>query len=379
MSLSNNKRGLSVLGRTALSALSGMACIAIIGCSSNEGSSNSPGDEGIAPTGSRLEAVIGAGGGELIGTAGTPFAGVHLTVPAGALAEDTKISIAPAAADAPLPKTAVPCGPEFAIEPAGLAFAEPVTLSLPVDQDAVEAQMRYADEVKVWALDGDSWGRKDQMDSSDGSVTIQLDSLTTVAAGVNPPQEQDVVHFDLTTANAALLKCFAQYPDDAKRQPKVDALIVRGDQNDSLFLRGKNIKPGLQFDLFSVERSPLAANGSKDPSVKAGFGMAWYQSDIEADKWGQVRVNVRTILLDQIFGFDPDVALAPTQTLHLGFWFNDPNDAAACGFDVTKPTPFNGEHKAGPLAMVTTPSAETGLGPLCTNPDTSVSPARCDP
>jgi len=54
-------------------------------------------------------------------------------------------------------------------------------------------------------------------------------------------------------------------------------------------------------------------------------------------------------------------------------------DAAACGFDVTKPTPFNGEHKAGPLAMISLPDAETGLGPLCTKPDTSVSPARCDP
>jgi hypothetical protein len=33
-------------------------------------------------------------------------------------------------------------------------------------------------------------------------------------------------------------------------------------------------------------------------------------------------------------------------TFHMGFWFNDPNDAAPCGFDVTKPTPFNGEHRA---------------------------------
>jgi len=51
----------------------------------------------------------------------------------------------------------------------------------------------------------------------------------------------------------------------------------------------------------------------------------------------------------------------------------------ACGFDPTKPTPFNGEHQAGPLAMITVPDATTGLGPLCTKPDTSVSPARCDP
>jgi hypothetical protein len=32
------------------------------------------------------------------------------------------------------------------------------------------------------------------------------------------------------------------------------------------------------------------------------------------------------------------------------FWFNNPADAAACGF--TGVTPFNGEHQAGPLAMI---------------------------
>jgi hypothetical protein len=84
-------------------------------------------------------------------------------------------------------------------------------------------------------------------------------------------------------------------------------------------------------------------------------------------------------LLDQIFGLDGDVKLAPTNTFQLGFWFNDPFAAVECGFDPEKPTPFNGEHKAGPLAMITLPDAETGLGPLCTKPDTSVTPARCDP
>jgi hypothetical protein len=61
----------------------------------------------------------------------------------------------------------------------------------------------------------------------------------------------------------------------------------------------------------------------------------------------------------------------------MGFWFNNPADAGACGFTGT--TPFNGEHNAGPLAFVTRPSAATNLGPLCLNPDTSTSPARCNP
>jgi len=69
------------------------------------------------------------------------------------------------------------------------------------------------------------------------------------------------------------------------------------------------------------------------------------------------------LLLDQIFGFDPDVSFRD-QTFHLGFWFNNPEDAAACGFNVNTPTPFNGEHKAGPFAMISLPEPSTHLGPL---------------
>lgn len=69
----------------------------------------------------------------------------------------------------------------------------------------------------------------------------------------------------------------------------------------------------------------------------------------------------------------------PTNTFQVGFWFNNLQDAAACGFDPTKPTPFNGEHKAGPLAMISLLDAATGLGPLCTNPSLSTSPASCNP
>ena len=57
--------------------------------------------------------------------------------------------------------------------------------------------------------------------------------------------------------------------------------------------------------------------------------MAWYQSDIKIGKQtDDGHVQIKTILLDDIFGFDPDVRLAPTNTFHLGFWFDNP---AGCG------------------------------------------------
>jgi len=242
----------------------------------------------------------------------------------------------------------------------------------------VTAQDRFDDEVKVWVLGGGgTWGQQLQTDSTSGEVTVQLDALTIAAAGVNPPGPGDIVHLSFKP-NPKFASCLAASPGDASKPPTVDADVVRGSLNDGLFLRGKNIKPGLQFDLFTVENSSLLASGAPDSSF-TNFGLAWYQSDLEAESNGSMRATIRTILLDQIFGFDPNAALPPTGTFEMGFWFNNPQDAVACGFDATKPTPFNGEHQAGPLAMITVPDATTGLGPLCTKPDTSVSPARCDP
>jgi hypothetical protein len=349
-------------------ALSALCCCVVAACGGDDSS----------PSGDSLHAVIGVSGGDLVGGTGTAFEGVKLSIPPGALAKDTTIEIVAAVNPKPLPSTAVGCGPLFDLLPAGLKLAKPAQLTLPFSEDTIGEQDRFDDEVKVWVLgDSGTWGQQLQTDSQTGQVTVEIQALTGAGAGVNPPKPGDVVHFDFAP-NAKFLPCFAQYPDDDKKAPTVSADVVRGDQNDGLFLRGSNIKPSLAFDMFTVEHSSLQDDGTADPNFK-NFGLAWYQSDLEASDKGNLRVAIRTILLDQIFGFDPDVMLAPTQTLHVGFWFNDPNDAASCGFDVTKPTPFNGDHKAGPLAMITLPDADTGLGPLCTNPDTSQTPARCSP
>jgi hypothetical protein len=160
--------------------------------------------------------------------------------------------------------------------------------------------------------------------------------------------------------------------------PQARVEVNQGTPNDQLTLFISGVKPFLAFDLFTTQRSNLLPNGSVDPNFK-NFGLAWYQSDIQADSHGQAMVQLQSIFVNQIFGFDPTVSLGPTNTFHVGFWFNNPRDAQACGFDVTKPTPFNGEHKAGPNAMMSVPNATTGLGPLCLNPNTSTSPATCNP
>jgi len=163
--------------------------------------------------------------------------------------------------------------------------------------------------------------------------------------------------------------------------PAVHVTVTRGKLNDTLSITGKNFKPGLAFDMFTVQRSNLLSDATVDPAF-TNFGMAWYQSDLQASNTGSFTTTIKTILLDQIFGFDPDQSNPnPINTFHLGFWFNNPNDANVdgCVFDVTKPTPFNGEHVAGPVAFISVPDAENNLGPLCTNPNTSTTPATCNP
>jgi len=182
--------------------------------------------------------------------------------------------------------------------------------------------------------------------------------------------------FDLVP-NPKFVNCLARYPGDPSRPPTASIDVQKGDLNDRLTLHLKNIKPNLAFDLFTVQRSTLDAQGNPI-SPAPSFGLAWYQSDVQADGHGGGSVKIQTIVADQIFGVNLDeVPPNPINTFHVGFWFNDPNDAAACNFDVTKPTPFNGEHRAGPLAMISLPDATTGLGPLCLNPDAS-QPSGCD-
>jgi hypothetical protein len=168
--------------------------------------------------------------------------------------------------------------------------------------------------------------------------------------------------------NPKFLACLS----GTKGTPAAKVTVVQGKLNDTLTLKLSHVKPNLDFDLFTTQRTNLLANGTADPNF-TNFGLAWYQSDVQANKQGSATVKIQTILVDEIFGFDPDVALNPTNTFHVGIWFNNPADAAACGFTGT--TPFNGEHNAGPNAMMSVPGADQ-LGPLCLNP---TGPGVCSP
>jgi hypothetical protein len=204
-------------------------------------------------------------------------------------------------------------------------------------------------------------------------------------ARVSSAQELDQKQFTLF-ADPAVVKCLAAFPDDPSRPPSASVTVRRGKLNDRLDITLRNIKPGLAFDMFTVEHSKFLADGTVDPAFVArnkSFGLAWYQSDLEVKNNNRNVTTIQTILVDQIFGFDPVVGLDPTNTFHVGFWFNDPQVPfdGGCEPNATAATvtPFNGEHHAGPLAMISLPDSVTALGPLCLNPDFSSDPIHCNP
>jgi hypothetical protein len=209
-----------------------------------------------------------------------------------------------------------------------------------------------------------------------GTQLAKIAQISTLLVGTLPlmsisalSQSVDKTEFDLHV-NPSVAQCVG--PD-----PKAHVEVRRGRLNDTLIISLSGINPNLDFDLFTVQRSNLSASGTPATGFTGSFGLAWYQTDLHSNEKGEGRARIETILLDQIFGFDADTIpnsdpaaprVPPTNTFHVGFWFNNPQDAVACGFDASKPTPFNGEHKAGPLAMISLPVPPTNLGPLCTSP-----------
>ena len=205
------------------------------------------------------------------------------------------------------------------------------------------------------------------------TTTVTLVALGLAVLSARPPAQAQLVRSFPLTPVAKTINCLR---GNSTTTPTATVIVGQGALTDDLTIIGTGIKPGLAFDLFTVQKSPLLSNGTPDPNFK-NFGLAWYQTDLQANMVGQIFATLHTILVNQIFGFDPAVALKPTNTFHVGFWFNEPADAAACGF--TGFTPFNGEHHAGPVAMISTPNATTGLGPLCLSPNISTTPASCNP
>ncbi|MCA9546671.1 MAG: hypothetical protein KC613_19835 [Myxococcales bacterium] len=125
-------------------------------------------------------------GGTFAGTG--PLAGVALTVPAGAVAADTALWMAPPVSERPLPASGRFVGPEVEFGPGEVALAEPATLTLPVDAARVDASGSDLRLVKVWRVGPDGWEiQAPAAEARDGQVQATVEALTRFGAGVEVP------------------------------------------------------------------------------------------------------------------------------------------------------------------------------------------------
>jgi hypothetical protein len=131
------------------------------------------------------------------------------------------------------------------------------------------------------------------------------------------------------------------------------------------------LPPNTDFDFFVIQ------------IPHAPFGLAWYQGDIETNRYGVGhgrfigRFNIETFIVQQPQGNQsspvvfnnafPDASegpanFEPIHTYHLGLWFNSPQDAVNAHGPGTV-TRFNGEHNAGVQVLNTTDFPDN-FGPL---------------
>ena len=88
------------------------------------------------------------------------------------------------------------------------------------------------------------------------AAALALGALIPMSAGAS----NERVKFDLSIANPKLGQCLAEYPDDPKRPPTAEVTVDRGELNDTLHLRLKRFKPGLNFDMFTFHSSGKSKN-----------------------------------------------------------------------------------------------------------------------
>lgn len=70
--------------------------------------------------------------------------------------------------------------------------------------------------------------------------------------------------------------------------------VQRGELSDVLILQAHHLEPNLGSDLFTIQNSNLLSDSQVDPSFK-NFGLAWYQTDVQADSNGEAEVPIKTI------------------------------------------------------------------------------------
>ena len=179
------------------------------------------GGDGDAPPPPPVTATIGAAGGTVTGPSGA-----QVVVPAGALAQDTAITIALSSAGAPpLPAGLTAFGAMFAFTPHGTTFTVPVTITLPFDLKSVPAG---STPLLFKTNAQNQWEHV-------ATATFKADSLS---AKITSFSDVQVVIPPLTSANLVRVWSFREFRGDALEEVEVAGDTQIGGDLEEFFDHG---------------------------------------------------------------------------------------------------------------------------------------------
>jgi|SRR5208282_4133919 len=196
--------------------------------------------------------------------------------------------------------------------------------------------------------------------------TAGLAALAFAAVASTPAlagdQDGDEFKFDLVRSPA--LNALPNFVPNAHGRVEIESV----GPVEIMDVKVEGLPPNTDFDFFVIQ------------IPNAGFGLSWYQGDIETNRHGVGhgrfigRFNIETFIVSPasepspiVFNNAfPDVSpgpkTGPIHTYHLGLWFNSPQDAQQAGGPPSV-TPFNGEHNAG-VQVLNTSNFPDLAGPL---------------
>jgi hypothetical protein len=181
-----------------------------------------------------------------------------------------------------------------------------------------------------------------------GAVIAALGLSMALAAAGSPARYGDSFSFKLVPS-----------PGIAACLPHAggSATITKGKLNETMTVRVHGMPANSGFDLFVIQLPTKP------------FGVAWYQTDVQANASGSGSATVRGVFSKETFSVSPGgtATFAPTHQYHLGLWFNNPKTPFKLGCEpgATAPivTPFNGEQHAG-IQVLNTSQFPAKKGPL---------------
>ena len=194
------------------------------------------------------------------------------------------------------------------------------------------------------------------------ALAVAALASTAALAGNNDEEE---FKFDLVR-NTQFDANFPNFAPNARGRVKIESV----GPVEIMDVKVWGLPPNTDFDFFVIQ------------VPHAPFGLAWYQGDIETNKFGVGherfigRFSIETFIValpppqpaPLVFNEPPfpdagtNPITNPVQLYHLGLWFNNPADAVAAG-GPPNVTPFNGEHNAG-VQVLNTSNFPDDFGPL---------------